>query len=86
MNKNQPTDAWLTSLRERFPCEPEVDRFLARKLTKRAGPGYVPISLQALCGDIEKLLNSKLNSAFEIDAPRWLTGGASKLQMAFELK
>ena len=86
MDKNRPSEQWLSSLRERFPCEPEVDRFLSRKLNNRAGPGYTPVPLEALCAGIEKLLDSKLNTAFEIDAARWLTGGASKLQMAFDLK
>lgn len=72
-------------MRERFPCEPEVDRFLTAKLKRRAGPGYTPLSLETICQGVERLLRHHLDDPFEITAPRWLTGGASKLQMAFDL-
>lgn len=84
-NKERPTKKWLASLRERFPCEPAVDEFLTLKLENRAGPGYSPIALETLCTAVENLLKEKLDQAFEVHNPRWLTGGASKLQMAFDL-
>ncbi|MFT4582801.1 MAG: aminoglycoside phosphotransferase (APT) family kinase protein [Gammaproteobacteria bacterium] len=85
LNKDEPSAEWLASLRERFPCEPHVDDFLSAKLMRRAGPGYTPVSLASLCCGIEDLLRAHLDAAFDISAPRWLTGGASKLQMAFNL-
>jgi len=84
-DKDRPSDAWLSSLRDRFPCEPEVDRFLSSKLERRAGPGYAPVSLATLCAGVEALLRPNLDSHFELSNARWLTGGASKLQMAFDL-
>lgn len=84
-NNDRSTVQWLTSLRERFPCEPSVDDFLTRKLENRSGPGYSPISLEVLCTSVENLLQAHLQQPFEVHNPRWLTGGASKLQMAFDL-
>ena len=84
-NNERRTGEWLASLRERFPCEPAVDEFLTLKLEKRAGPGYSPIALETLCTSVKNLLQEKLDQAFEVQNPRWLTGGASKLQMAFDL-
>jgi len=85
MDKNRPSAAWLDSLRQRFPCEPGVDDFLTRKLMARAGAPYSPVSLGTLVAAVESLLGAQLSTAFAVRAPRWLTGGASKLQMAFEL-
>ena len=86
IDKNRPTAEWIESLRDRFPCEPEVDRFLTAKLHERANPPYKPVSLEQLCDGFEKLLTANEITDFKINAPRWLTGGASKLQMAFNLE
>lgn len=72
-------------MRERFPCEPEVDRFLTAKLNERPKPPYQPVSLDELCAGLKRLLQANGVDNFNIGSPRWLTGGASKLQMAFEL-
>lgn len=85
VDKNRPNAAWIAALRQAFPCEPEVDRFLTRKMARRSGPGYTPVTLSSLCEGIEALLRAQLDHAFAISEPRWLTGGASKLQMAFKL-
>jgi aminoglycoside phosphotransferase (APT) family kinase protein len=85
IDKDRPTAEWIASLRKRFPCEAEIDRVLTRKLERRAGPGYSPLSLDTLVQATQALLRSKLSSAFEIFDARWLSGGASKLQMAFTL-
>lgn len=85
INKDEPSDLWISSLRERFPCEPEVDRFLSAKLKQRQGVTFSPVTLLEMCEAISNLLEEKLAGPFEIKAARWLTGGASKLQMAFEL-
>ena len=86
IDKNNPTAEWIKSLRDRFPCEPEVDRFLTAKLHERANPPYKPVSLEELCEGFENLLIANNVSGFNIESPRWLTGGASKLQMAFDLQ
>ena len=85
LDKNNPTDEWIARLRERFPCEPEVDRFLTAKLHERTRPPYKPVTLDELCAGVEQLLQANNVRDFAIRSPRWLTGGASKLQMAFQL-
>lgn len=77
--------ARLDDLRGRFPCEPEIDRILTRKLMRRDGPGYSAISLQTLVDGLCKLLDDRIDGSFAVASARWLTGGSSKLQMAFEL-
>lgn len=85
IDKNQPRSAWIASLRARFPCEPEVDRFLTAKLHERSNPPYKPVTLDELCVGLGRLLKANGVNDFSIGRRRWLTGGASKLQMAFEL-
>ena len=85
VDKNRPTQEWIEQLRQRFPCEREIDRILTRKLVRRAGPPFSPVSLETLIEGTRALLRSKLTDDFEISEARWLSGGASKLQMAFKL-
>ena len=84
-NRDLPTPEWIASLRRRFPCEPEVDRFLTDKLEKRHQPPYKPVKVADLCDRLSALLVANGLSDFKLETPRWLTGGASKLQMAFNL-
>lgn len=85
LDKNRPSPEWIASLRRRFPTEREIDRVLTRKMERRAGPGYSPLPLATLVEGIESLLREALSDAFEIRDARWLSGGASKLQVAFTL-
>ncbi len=86
VDKNRPSDAWIESIRKRLPCESEIDRVLTRKLRRRSGPPYTPVTLNSLVEGTQKLLQSQLREPFEITEARWLSGGASKLQMAFVLR
>jgi len=85
IDKNNPSQAWIESIRTRFPCEREIDRVLTRKLLRRAGPAYEPVSLEALVNALQRLLRKTLREPFEIRDARWLTGGASKLQVAIRM-
>lgn len=85
INKNQPSQDWIRHLQQRFPCEQEIDRVLTRKLQRRAGPGYMPVTLDELVKGTEALIGSTVQDGFRITDARWLSGGASKLQMAFRL-
>ncbi|MCK9285391.1 MAG: phosphotransferase family protein [Rhodocyclaceae bacterium] len=85
LDKNRPTAAWIADLQRRFPCEPTVDRVLVRKLQRRAGPPYQQMALETLVEGVRRLLTDELKDPFELANPRWLTGGASKIHMAFEL-
>jgi aminoglycoside phosphotransferase (APT) family kinase protein len=83
--RDQPTPEFIAALREQYRLEPEIDRLLTRKTERRAGPPFRMVSLEQLTRGLQSLLRSKLAAPFEISAPRWLAGGASKLQMRFEL-
>lgn len=85
VDKNHSSPQWIASLRQRYKCEREMDRVLTRKLERRAGPPYTPISLDTMGASLTRLLESELRTPFTIDKLRWLSGGASKLQVAFEL-
>lgn len=85
--RREPSDAFITAVRKKYPVEPEVDHILNRKMTNRAkGAGYTPIPLEALRQRIEALIRSQIGSNFVLDNLRWLPGGFSKIQAAFDLE
>ena len=86
IDKDRPSAEWIASLRQRFVTEKEIDHVLTRKLERRAGPGYSPIPLEKLVSGVTALLLAEIGDTFEIRNARWLSGGASKLQMAFALE
>ena len=85
IDKNNPSPEWIADVRRRFHCEKEMDRVFTRKLMRRAGAGYSPISLETLCSNLNSLLLTELSDPFEIRDAKWLAGGASKIQVAFKL-
>lgn len=85
-DKRQPPADWIAALRERFPTEREIDRILTRKMQRRAGPGFKPLALDTLVDGVRALLDAELSTPYELRDARWLSGGASKLQMAFTLE
>ncbi len=85
VDKNRPSAEWIAQLRKRFPCEKEIDRVLTRKLERRTGPPFEKLTLASLTSGLEALLRSQLKSPFTISQVSWLSGGASKLQVAFTL-
>ena len=86
IDKNRPTHVWIEQLRKRFPCEKEIDRVLTRKMHRRAGPPYSPVTLETLVQGTEALIRSQVKGDFQLFDASWLSGGASKLQMRFQLK
>jgi aminoglycoside phosphotransferase (APT) family kinase protein len=85
IDKNRPSGQWIEDLRRRFPCEAEIDRVLTRKLARRGEPPYSPARLEDLSNGVQALLHARLDDNFAVTGLRWLTGGASKIQIAFEL-
>lgn len=86
IDKNRPTAQWIEHLRQRYPTESEIDHILTRRLQRRAGPGYSPLPLDTLVDGVKALIQARHGEQFKILEPRWLSGGASKLQMAFVLE
>ena len=84
-DKSRPSAEWIAQLRARFPTEREIDRVLTRKMQRRSGPAYAPLPLETLVTGLRSLLDAELKTPYEIHDAKWLSGGASKLQMAFTL-
>ncbi|MEN0135863.1 MAG: phosphotransferase family protein [Rhodococcus sp. (in: high G+C Gram-positive bacteria)] len=86
-DRDAPTPDIIEGIRARFPTETEYDRMLTRKMERRAGDGYRSFDLDLLTAALENMLRDVLpSSRFEVRNARWLTGGASKIQMGFTLR
>ena len=84
--RQQPSDAVIEQIRARYPVEPEVDKVLTRKMhRRREGKGYTGVTLERLVDGTQRLIGKRLGQAVTIANARWLSGGASKLQMMFDL-
>lgn len=84
--RRQPDDALIAQIRARYPVEAEVDKILTRKMhRRREGLGYTGVTLQRLVEGAERLVSTRLEEPARIANARWLSGGASKLQMVFDL-
>ena len=83
--RQTPDAAFIEDLRARFPTEPAIDAVLTRKMAQRAGAPHRPVTLDELTGCLDRLLSARLDRAFVVRDARWMTGGSSKLQMAFTL-
>ena len=84
--RSAPTPAFIQSVRAAFPVEAEIDRVLTRKLELRSEPGFMPLPLDRIVDGVSSLVAANLPGEFTIRELRWLHGGASKLQIAFELE
>lgn len=85
IDKDKPSAEWIAGLRRKYNVEREVDRAMVRKLEMRGGPAFTPLSLETMVSGLTKLLDAQLATKFEISDAKWLSGGASKLQVAFKL-
>lgn len=83
--RSAPDEAFIDRVRASYPVEAEIDRVLTRKLRGRSGPEYSPLPLETLTEGVAALIRADIGDRFTIGNPRWLAGGASKLQMAFDL-
>lgn len=84
--RSDPATPFTDDIRSRYPVESEIDRVLTRKMEHRAGPGYSALPLDILIDGTRRLIGSEISEAFTLQNPRWLQGGASKLQMAFDFE
>ena len=85
-DRRAPTEATVAAIRALYPTEREIDKTLSRKMKRRSGPGYTPVPLERLAAGARALVEADLGYDVEIDSARWLSGGASKLQMIFDLR
>lgn len=84
--RQKPENQFIEAVRQRFPVETEIDRTLTRKMRLRAdGKVFRAHTLESLVKDTADLIRANVGDDFKISKERWLTGGASKIQMAFHL-
>ena len=83
--RQHPSDAFIAEIRARFPTEREVDVVLTRKMQRRNGPSFQAVALETLVSGAERLIADQVGYPVGIADARWLSGGASKLQMQFNL-
>ncbi|MCB1476315.1 MAG: phosphotransferase family protein [Rhodobiaceae bacterium] len=83
--RDNPTPEFIEEMRRRFPTERETDALLVRKLQRRSGPPYRHVTLDEMAASLDAMLRHVIGSEFEVTGLKWLTGGASKIQMAFML-
>lgn len=84
--RRHPDEAAIAAVRARYPVEREIDAVLTCKMHRRHGPGYEGVTLGRLLDGIKALIEARLGQAVEIVDGRWLSGGASKLQVQFDLR
>lgn len=83
-----PTRDFITQMQREYPTERETDELLVRKLERRAQqtPDYHVPRLSEMEAWIQAFFTANLDGPFHISHPRWLAGGASKLQVLFEIE
>ncbi len=84
--QDDPDEAYIAQLRERFPTEPEIDATLTRKLRRRSGPPYHRPALAEMEAYLTAFLDHELGGReYAVGDLRWFTGGVSKIQVGFTL-
>jgi aminoglycoside phosphotransferase (APT) family kinase protein len=83
--RRNPSKALIEQIRQRYPTEKEIDRILTKKMMLRSGPGFISVSVDELASGVQKLIESNLGYRVKLSNAKWLPGGASKLQMMFDL-
>lgn len=84
-HKDKPSPEWIGQMRRKFVTERSVDAAMTSKLERRSGAAFVPLTLDAIVAGLKRLIEGSGASDVAISEARWLSGGASKLQVAFSL-
>lgn len=82
---DHPTPEEVEEVKRRLPTDPAAATAVDLRYTRRGGPGWTPIGLAELVEATTKFLVSRVDGPFTVRDARWLTGGASKIQMGFVL-
>ncbi|MFE5699046.1 phosphotransferase family protein [Rhodococcus koreensis] len=85
-SRDNPPREFIDEMRSRYPVDSELDRMLVRKLERRTSAPYQRISLDNFVTCLDGLLRESIAGSYEISDARWLSGGASKMQMGFDLR
>jgi aminoglycoside phosphotransferase (APT) family kinase protein len=84
--RDAPSDDFIQAMHKRFPTEREFDAMLTRKMQHRHHPRRPATSLNDFASYLDAFLKVHVQGDFEVSRLRWMTGGGSKIQLAFELK
>ncbi|KXX59567.1 phosphotransferase [Rhodococcus sp. LB1] len=84
--RDQPADDFAGRMETAYPTEREFEELLRRKLRRRALPRAQAVSLENLSECLQNFLEAHVEGDFTVSRQRWLSGGASKIQMAFTLE
>lgn len=85
-DRDVPPPDLPSRLSEQYPTESEYERMLDRKLRRRAQQeGRHIYSLDSLMQSLKAMLEDLSTGRHEIGNARWMTGGASKIQVGFML-
>lgn len=82
---DDPSAPFVREMTARYAVEREVDELLVRKLRRRGEPPYRRMPLAELEGKLRAFLQTQVRGDFTISGLGWLSGGASKIQVAFTL-
>lgn len=85
-SRSKPTEQVIADIRDRYPTEAEGDAIYTRKMRRRHGPGYQAVPLERIIDGGKALIEARLGYPVSIENARWLSGGASKLQVLFDLR
>lgn len=85
--RRHPSDDFIEKLRDLYPTETEIDVILTRKMRRRHKVGrlFQQVAIEDLASGVVRLISDRLGYDAVIENARWLAGGASKLQMVFDL-
>ena len=83
--RDHPAPDQVERLRAAYPTEREYDAMLTRKMLRRAQPAAKVPTLEQLGAALDSFLRDHVDGSFTVTELRWLSGGASKIQVAFSL-
>lgn len=85
--RDDPDSGMTKWMQTSFPTEAEYCRILDQKLSSRAGgrAEQQTSDLHVLGNQLHAFIADRLDSSFTITGLRWLSGGGSKMQVAFDL-
>jgi aminoglycoside phosphotransferase (APT) family kinase protein len=83
--RDHPDDAFIQAMRTKYPTEREFDAMLTRKMLRRAMPRAKSTQLADFAACLDRFLRAHVGGSFEVSGLRWMTGGGSKIQLAFDL-
>lgn len=82
---DHPTREQVDAVQRRYPTDPASATAIDLRYQRRQGPGWSPIGIDELVRTTTTFLSSRLEGPFTVRDAAWLTGGASKVQLAFTL-